>query len=87
MTTTTYTVTVTATTTCPECNGTGSVTDYRWISLPENWSNEEIEAHFKWLGYDIPPDHDVPCYECDGAGYTTRQVTLREALAEIGVSF
>jgi len=77
--------------TCPDCQGTGVVQHPAWAVYWQEHplgvypTSREDEQWFREQGYDYPPDEEVPCSECDGAGVIRQRVPLEDALAYLGL--
>ena len=74
---------------CSACNGVGVVGhpdwDAYWRKYPEDSpSLEIIRAFFSECGHDAIPPEEIKCLECEGSGIIESEVSLSEALADLG---
>ncbi len=74
---------------CPTCLGNETVIHPLWSAFWEFFYDDEnpdipdvsdIDEWFTHHGYDYPPDEEIPCPECDGAGFIRREVEISEVL-------
>jgi hypothetical protein len=75
---------------CPKCKGTRWLRHPAWKALdflcdadPHDLPYRELEKFFAGEGYAYPPDEQLPCHECDGAGIIVKEVRLEDALKDL----
>lgn len=76
--------------TCAECSGR------RWIQpaiWQDFWERERAQPQdglsgrewWQSQGYDEPPPEERPCQECEGSGVFEHEVSLADALQDLGL--
>ncbi|CAG7857858.1 hypothetical protein MCAMS1_02831 [biofilm metagenome] len=85
---------------CPDCKGVGITTNSVWPRIWEDekkyihtnpgvafdfevWLEEWAKAHGYVCACNLGAE-EVPCSECEGIGFITRQGTVKEALDSMG---
>ena len=74
---------------CPECAGKGWIQNPQWLELgvkyPHGASYEQINEYFGFEQevYRWPPEQ-LDCAECEAMGRIEREVSLLDALRELG---
>ena len=74
---------VTSKVTCPECNGTGILSQLVRKQLQKNYSAVLSVGNQNTLIYEVSPgENNFTCLICDGSGHIKNDVPLKDALIE-----
>ena len=74
---------VTSKVTCPECNGTGILSQLVRKQLQKNYSAVLSVGNQNTLIYEVSPgENNFTCLICDGSGQIKNDVPLKDALIE-----
>ena len=68
---------------CPECNGTGILSQLVRKQLQKNYSAVLSVGNQNTLIYEVSPgENNFTCLICDGSGHIKNDVSLKDALIE-----
>jgi len=76
---------------CPKCNGDCWIQNPAWEQYYEEFgpqgapTEKEQVTWFLDHWYTDLPDEEVPCWVCEGEGQIVTEVSLRQALEDIGI--